>query len=68
MKQDNFHIIFILGLPGSGKSTLAKKLATLLNGTHISIGNLIRERLTQNLDEAELFKDAFQGKKIFASE
>ena len=68
MNQDNFHIIFILGFPSSGKSTLGKKLATLLKGIHISVGDLIRERLTKNQDEAALFKDAFQGKEMFPSE
>ena len=46
MKQ--LEVIIFLGPPGSGKGTQAKILSNKLNFQHISVGDLLRENISNN--------------------
>ena len=46
MKQ--LEVIIFLGPPGSGKGTQAKLLSNKLNFQHISVGDLLRENISNN--------------------
>ena len=46
MKQ--LEVIIFLGPPGSGKGTQAEMLSKKLNFQHISVGDLLRENISNN--------------------
>jgi len=52
MKQ--LEVIIFLGPPGSGKGTQAKILSKKLNFQHISVGDLLRENISNNTNLGKL--------------
>lgn len=49
--------ILLLGAPGSGKGTLSEYLVDKYNFIHISTGNIFRDTITNNLENASELKE-----------
>lgn len=53
--------LIFLGPQGSGKSTQAKRLAQELNLPHLEMGQLLRDKMQQNDDDAQKIRTALES-------
>lgn len=61
-------ICSLIGSPGVGKGTFAKIICSKLNWQHISIGDILREKLSHKSPESDALREIMNSGKLISDE